>query len=125
MDYNQTKGGVDNLDKLVIGYSCKRRGGQFRQAGDWLQLQKENPTLVTCDILQHLGHPGVQLVCHVGGVETRLKQREASGETALSQGAEQEIGKTRMSQEDSGAGCWCPIRPTHRTNNSNTGSKCE
>lgn len=25
MDYNATKGGVDNLDKLVTGYSCKRR----------------------------------------------------------------------------------------------------
>jgi hypothetical protein len=28
-------------------------------------------------------------------------------------------------EEDSGGGCWCPIRPTHRTNNSNTRSKCE
>ncbi|KAK6325065.1 hypothetical protein J4Q44_G00044070 [Coregonus suidteri] len=26
-------------------------------------------------------------------------------------------------EEDSGGGCWCPIHPTHRTNNSNTGSK--
>ena len=24
MDYNATKGGVDNLDKLVTGYNCKR-----------------------------------------------------------------------------------------------------
>jgi hypothetical protein len=27
-------------------------------------------------------------------------------------------------EEDSGGECWCPIRPTHRSNNSNTGSKC-
>lgn len=25
MDYNGTKGGLDNMDKLVTGYSCKRR----------------------------------------------------------------------------------------------------
>lgn len=25
MDYNATKGGVDNMDKLVTAYSCKRR----------------------------------------------------------------------------------------------------
>lgn len=25
IDYNASKGGVDNLDKLVSGYSCKRR----------------------------------------------------------------------------------------------------
>lgn len=25
MDYNATKGGVDNMDKLVTGYSCKRK----------------------------------------------------------------------------------------------------
>ena len=25
MDYNATKGGVDSLDELVTGYSCKRR----------------------------------------------------------------------------------------------------
>ena len=25
MDYNATEGGMDNLDKLVTGYSCKRR----------------------------------------------------------------------------------------------------
>ena len=25
MDYNATKGGVKNMDKLVIAYSCKRR----------------------------------------------------------------------------------------------------
>jgi hypothetical protein len=25
VDYNATKGGLDNLDKVVTGYSCKRR----------------------------------------------------------------------------------------------------
>jgi hypothetical protein len=31
IDYNVTKGGVDNLDTLMTGYSCKRRthGGRL------------------------------------------------------------------------------------------------
>jgi hypothetical protein len=50
MDYNATKGGEDNLDKLVTGYNC--------------------------EILQHLG---VERVCHLDGVEPRLEQREEDG----------------------------------------------
>jgi hypothetical protein len=52
----------------------KGRGEQFRQASDWLQLKKKNPTLATCDILQHLGHFGVQRVCHLDGAEPNIKK---------------------------------------------------
>jgi hypothetical protein len=104
MNYNATRGVADN-------------------AGDWLHLQKKNPTLATRDILQHLAHLGVQRVCHLDGVEPRLKQREPPEETALSQGAGQGIGKTSNPEEatypkdpsfcshceeDSGGECWCP-----------------
>jgi hypothetical protein len=56
-------------------------------------LKKKNPTLATCDILQHLGHLCGQLVCHLDGVEPRLEQSKAPEETSLSQGAGQGIGK--------------------------------
>ena len=118
----------------------QRRGEQFSQAGDGLQLQKKNTPLATCDILQHLGHLGVQRVCHLDGVEPRLEQRDVPEKTTLSRGAGQGIGKTLNPQEatypkdpsfcshreeDSGGGCWCSIRPTRRTNNFNTGITCD
>ena len=80
MDCNATKGGVDNLDKLVTGYRRKMK----------------NPTLATCDILQHLGE---QHVCHLAGVEPRLEQREAPEETDISREALQGIGKTSNPEE--------------------------
>ena len=66
MAYNATKGGEDNLDKLLT----------------YLWLQKDNPTLATGDILHHLGC--VRSIQHnpfvlwMDGVECRLKHREAA-----------------------------------------------
>ena len=38
--------------EIEIELQChKQRGGQFKQAGDWLQLQKKKPALATCDNL--------------------------------------------------------------------------
>ena len=79
MDYKATKGGIENVDKLVTGYTCNRRTLRWTLPGD---------------NLQHLGHLGVQHVCHLDGVEPRLEQREAPEETALSRRAGKGIGKT-------------------------------
>ena len=71
-----------------------QKEGQFREACNWVEMQKKNHTLATCDIIQHHGHLGVQRLCHLDGVEPRLEQREAPEEKALSRRAGQGIGKT-------------------------------
>lgn len=56
MDYNATKGGMKNMDKLVTAY----------------QLRKEDPILATGDILWHLS---VQCPCQLDGTEPRVEHR--------------------------------------------------
>ena len=116
MDYNATKGGVDNLDKLVTGYSYKRRTLL------WPLVIFFNISVYNVFVIWMALNPDWD--------RGKLRRRR------LSRGAGQGCGKTSNTEkvtypkdlsfcshceEDSG-GCWCPIFLTHRTNNSNLGS---
>ena len=80
MDCNATKRGVDNLDKLVTGFSCKRRTLHW-------------PLVIFLNILDISAY-NTFVMDVMDGVQPRLEQREAPEETALSRGAGQGIGKT-------------------------------
>ena len=112
MDYNATKGGVDNLDKLVSAYSCKRRTLRW-------------PLVIFFDILD--------------GIEPRVEQREAPVETPFSWGTWKDTGETTNPkktacsenlslcshrEEDSAEQCCCPIHPTYRTTICRAWCKC-
>lgn len=116
IDYNATKGGVGNMDKLVSAYSCKRR------TLPW-------PLVIFFEILDISAY---NAFCHLHGIEPRVEQREAPEDTPLSRGTWKDTGETTNPgktacsenlslcshrEEDSGGQYWCPIHPTYRTMN--------
>lgn len=60
MDYNPTEGRLDDMGKLVNGYSCKMRTLRY-----------------TCDMFQHLRHPSVKCFHHLDISKATLEHRKA------------------------------------------------
>lgn len=60
MDYNPTEGRLDDMGKLVNGYSCKMRTLRY-----------------TCDMFQHLRHPSVKCFYHLDISKPTLEHRKA------------------------------------------------
>ncbi|XP_071201069.1 piggyBac transposable element-derived protein 4-like [Salvelinus alpinus] len=117
MDYNATKEGLDNLDKLVTGYSCKIRTLRW-QLVIFFNISAYNTFVTWMSLNPDWNRGKLQgrqiFLEELGKALVRPQIHEATYPKDPSFCSHRE--------EDSGGGCWCPIRPTNRTNISNIGS---
>ncbi|CDQ88147.1 unnamed protein product [Oncorhynchus mykiss] len=107
IDSNASK---DNLDKLLTGYSCKRRTLLW-------------PLVIFFNIFDVSAYNTFVIWMALIPEWNRGKlQRRQLFLEELGKAYPKDPSFCSHREEDSGGGCWCPIRPTHRTNNSNTGN---
>ena len=109
MDYNATKGGVDNMDKLVSAYSFKRRTLRWPLAifFNILDIPAYNAFITWMALNPEWKRGKLQRI--------RLFL-EVLGDTGETLNPEKTTCSKNLSlcshrEEDSGGQCWCPIQP--------------